>query len=62
MASYDFVLWKNPEGLRVGFTVEGVDRGEADRKLAARMLAQGYTAADLLSWVVGSVVIRRPGR
>jgi hypothetical protein len=59
MASYDFVLWRMSGGLRLGFTVEAVSQDDAERVLAARMLATGYSPRDLLRWSIGSVAERR---
>jgi hypothetical protein len=54
--TFDYVLGRATPGTRSAFTVQAMNRAEADFLLVTRLLATGWSPQDLLYWHVVSVV------
>jgi hypothetical protein len=56
--TFDFTVYHKGSTCRAAFAVEAASRPLADMELERRMLAAGWTVAELVDWKVATVIQR----
>ena len=59
--TYDFTVYRKDGRERLDFTVEAAGEDLARMELERRLVGLGITAAELVDWKIGAMLVRKGG-